>query len=74
MPEIELLTFDMIWESAGPAMITAIVIFLYIIVSLIIIGIMRKGLLRDITGIGIMVGLGLVTFASFIITSNIWGS
>ncbi|MCV9884712.1 hypothetical protein [Metabacillus halosaccharovorans] len=72
MPEIELLDFDMIWESTGPVIITFIVLMVFAIISLILFGNMRKGSLKDIAGIGIVVGLAVVTYASFQITAYIW--
>lgn len=73
MPEIELLDFDEIWTVTGPFIITAIILIFVAVISLGILSRIEKGLIKQIVGIGIIVGIVVVTYFSFQITSMIWG-
>lgn len=72
LPEIELFDFNSLWEFGGPFIITAIVIIVFALISLIFLSSINKGLVKEIIRIGIIVGLIVVTLASFQITSYLW--
>ncbi|MCM3390594.1 hypothetical protein M3649_21150 [Ureibacillus chungkukjangi] len=73
MPEIELVNFDEIWTVTGPIIITGIILIFVAVISLAILRNMKKGLIKELVKICIIVGIAAVTLISFQITSIIWG-
>ncbi|HCG4536102.1 hypothetical protein LG296_20110 (plasmid) [Ureibacillus chungkukjangi] len=73
MPEIELVNFGEIWTVTGPIIITGIILIFVAVISLAILRNMKKGLIKELVKIGIIVGIAAVTIISFQITSIIWG-
>jgi len=73
LPKIEsLFTFKDVWDVAGPFIITSIVIIIVGIISTIILRTMKRGLMKEIVKVLLVVGILFITYLSFQVTSFIW--
>lgn len=71
MPEIELVSKELMWQTLGPFMITGIAIIVVLLIGGIILRSMRKGLLKEITRVGVIICLALVAFYGTQVSSYI---
>lgn len=72
LPTFEIITFDQIWEAAGPIIITLGILLISATICLIILQRMDRGISKELVRYLTIIGLVVITIFSFQITSQIW--